>query len=218
MNWRSNVRIQRRIVHWRTIASMLILLAGIASFHPASVHAAGLPSSAKLQSGAPKGTWKFFALPSGRSTVTPASVVGGGGGGSSCPYNATLYTGSLAPYNCYAVAYDGDGHGVWLRDGGVNTFGVAHFQTHNLEPWAVEAVVSMEQYGLRQSNGRYLYGAYFQDPDGFVDQQVLVFEERGKPSVSGVTDGNELGVVTAYCEDEFGNEEQLCPDWVNATL
>ena len=164
------------------------------------------------------GVWRTFSprpAHSSKQPPSPYSVIGGNGGGT-CPSGTFLYTGSLAQYNCYGIIYDGSANGVWLRTGGSNTFGIAHFETHNLSIGSVETIIEMSSYGIRQSNSRYLYGAYF-EIDNYPAQFVQVYEGRSSPNVSGV-DGNELGVVTAYCEDEYGNEEQICPNWVKETL
>ncbi len=84
------------------------------------------------------------------------------------------------------------------------------------DPRPVEDVIARSAYGIQQDvNGRYLYGEYYQDPEGGIDQYVNVIEDR---TTAPVSDGQEVGVVTAYCEDADGNEEDTCPDWVNQTV
>jgi len=140
---------------------------------------------------------------------------------SGCPPNVA-YSGSESEWNCYAVPQDGSGHDVWIREGYANSyndngFGYNHFnEKHNLELGPVEDVIARSAYGIQQDvNGRYLYGEYYQDPEGGIDQYVNVIEDR---TTAPVSDGQEVGVVTAYCEDADGNEEDTCPDWVNQTV
>ncbi len=158
------------------------------------------------------GMWKIYSPRGANPKAIPPPP------GGNCPSNALNYSGNLAQYNCYEISYDGASHGVWTRQGTPNTFGLQHFLPHNLEFHVVDDVISGSSQGSRQPNGRYFYGAYHANPDGGLDQFVQIFEERGRPNDTRVNDGNELGVVTAFCEDEYGNQEQLCPDWVNQTL
>lgn len=200
-----------------TILATLALAALVGILNTPTMYAAPRLSNTYQRTDlAPQGTWKTLT-PSSHSPNVPVPPPNGGG---NCPSNATKYSGSLAPWNCYEIVRDGELHGVWLRVGstGNSGFGVLHFTEHNLYITSVEAVIESQEYGIKQSNGRYLYGAYFEEPNGGTAQYVQVYEERGPSNKSGVNDGGEFGVVTAYCEDEYRNEEQICPDWVNETL
>jgi|GEM_PF-6807906 hypothetical protein len=112
----------------------------------------------------------------------------------------------------------GRGHAVWVRQGrsGSSGFGYLHaYVDHNLDLHTIETVIRNNSHGIRQSNGRYLYGEVFR-VKGRPTQYVEVYEERGRGS--GSPDKNEMGVVTAYCRSSSYTEENLCPDWVNDTL
>lgn len=123
------------------------------------------------------------------------------------------------PYSCLAAQADGSGHLVIIRYGksGDSGFGYLHaLIDHNLDLGPMEGVIENSANGIRQSNGRYLYGAFHRAPKkGEVDQYVNIFEERGKAPDK---DGHELGVVTAYCQGPGHSFEAKCPDWVNETL
>lgn len=103
---------------------------------------------------------------------------------------------------------------MWTRQGyDPNGFGFVHFfQPHNVWLSTVSTVVARSGYGLLQQNGRYLYGAYHVNSNGVVDQYINVIESRNSAPVS---DGHEIGVITAYCQGPGESTEQLCPDWVN---
>ena len=149
------------------------------------------------------------------------------GGGSACPSTAVIYTApTLTAYNCHEILYDGSLHQVWVREGrtGSSGFGIAHFGEHNLQLHVVEDVIDSSQQGFPQPNGtRYEYDAGYRDPNTQqVTQYVVVVEERAKPNDPGNpganSDPNELGILTAFCQGPNRSYEQLCPDWVNATL
>ncbi len=166
----------------------------------------------------PTGTWKALTPRSMAMTKVKPYMLPPDQSG--CPSGSEDYPGGDGIYNCYGVSYDGEGHGVWIREGyndaNNNGFGYTHFYNkHNINIGPVEAVIANNAYGIEQPNGRYLYGEYFVAPQGEIDQYVNIYEDR---SGAPVSDGNEKGVITAYCEDQNGNEESRCPDWVNATL
>ncbi len=132
----------------------------------------------------------------------------------SCPPNTT-YSGSNAEYSCVATVSDGSGHIVWVRQGN-SSFGYQHFLgKHNLYLGPVTATVANNLFGLQQSNGRYLYEDYYQTTSGSPSQYVLVFESRNTAPVS---DRQEVGVITAYCQGPGHSFEAKCPNWVNQTL
>jgi hypothetical protein len=139
--------------------------------------------------------------------------------GSECPGSA-IYPGDDAIWTCHSITFDngGVGHPVWLRQGrsGSNGFGWLHaLLDHNVQDWTIEHIIQINAAGEKQSNGRFLYGAKFIVKGKPVEYAVL-FEERKRGS--GSPDVGELGVVTAYCKNAAGNNQNQCPDWVNETL
>lgn len=195
---------------------------------------ASLPVSAKsvphhiTPSVTPAGHWVAGIVPQIRQQLgihTPATsttsrtqpqyIVSPSGG--SCPPNTT-YSGANAKYSCMATVPDGSGHVVWIRQG-YNTsagkgFGYEHFYNkHNVWLSTVSNDIQNNQSGIYQSKtGRYLYGEYYVGSNGQVDQQVLAFESRNSAPV-----GNEMGIITAYCQTGSGGYEAKCPNWVNTS-
>jgi hypothetical protein len=201
--------------------AILSILVGAATFGffgkgSTATHAAG------LQQYTPGGTW---VLSSNQSPLKPASVIGV----AACPSSAVQYNGPNTAYNCHEIVYDGSLHAVWIREGrsGDSGFGIAHFAEHNLMLQSVEDVIESAQQGFQELAGtsgttRYDYIAGYLDPNTHtVTQNLTVVEERA-PSTDSIpqasNDQNELGVVTAFCSGADGTYEQICPDWVNATI
>jgi hypothetical protein len=175
--------------------------------------ALGSPAHAAAGAGAPAGQWVASA-PIRVSDVLITGVQPDGVVRSNCPKGMPLN----GPYRCLAAQADGSGHLVIIRYGksGSSGFGYLHaLVDHNLDLGPMEGVIANSQNGIRQSNGRYLYGAFHVAPKGQVDQYVNVFEERGEAANK---DGHELGVVTAYCQGPGHSYEAKCPEWVNETL
>ncbi len=137
--------------------------------------------------------------------------------GPNCPSNTT-YSGNNAKYSCEEIAYDTNGHAVWIRegyDGGSSSgFGYLHFlYQHDLEISPV--VVAIERSGSpsEQNNGNYQYVYGHKAPNGQIDQYIYVIEGRNGV---GAPDGAEIGVITAYCQGPSHQYQQLCPSWVNS--
>jgi hypothetical protein len=86
---------------------------------------------------------------------------------------------------------------------------------HNLDLDPVLVVIANNSHGLKQANGRYLYGEVFIAKNK-AKQFVEVYEQRTKGT--GSPDSHEMGVVTAYCRNASYAEENQCPEWVNETL
>ena len=124
---------------------------------------------------------------------------------------------STGAYKCLEVVKDGSGHGVMIRYGqsGDSGFGYLHmFIDHNLDLGPATHAIQQSAHGLKQANGRYLYGQYHVGAGGNIDQYVNVFEERGPAAIH---DGHGLGVLTGYCQGPGHSFEAKCPDWVNET-
>ncbi|MFI8234916.1 hypothetical protein ACIGDI_39590 [Streptomyces sp. NPDC085900] len=137
----------------------------------------------------------------------------------SCP-RGTTYNGAHAAWSCMDIMKDNAdrGHAVWIRVGKANPrgFGYTHaFVDHNLYEEPMLVVIYNNSHGLKQRNGRYLYGMYFKGPRG-VKQFVEVYEQRTQGS--GSPDTHPMGVVTAFCRNASYEEENKCPDWVNTSL
>lgn len=150
-------------------------------------------------------------------TVTPDSVPPEPS--SSCP-SGTTYNGAHRAWSCMDIMKDNadKGHPVWIRVGKANPqgFGYTHaFVDHNLYEDPMLVVIYNNSHGLKQKNGRYLYGMYFKGPKG-VKQFVEVYEQRTKGT--GSPDNHEMGVVTAFCRNASYQEENKCPEWVNTSL
>jgi len=88
------------------------------------------------------------------------------------------------------------------------------FIDHNLDLGPATHAIQQSAHGLKQANGRYLYGQYHVGAGGNIDQYVNIFEERGPAAIH---DGHELGVLTGYCQGPGHSFEAKCPDWVNET-
>lgn len=194
----------------------LLLLVGTAVSPSFTTYASPGTGHPTTLSAVGAGTWKTLKPSSHQSAssgITPK--VYGGPGGSTCPSGSYSYSGSNAQYNCIDVTADGSGHGVWTRQGDGN-YGYTHFFTpHNVWMSTVSAVIAAQAYGLYQSStGRYLYGAYHVNSNGDVDQYINIYESR---NAAPAPDGNEIGVITAYCQGPGRSFEQYCPDWVNTS-
>lgn len=183
-------------------ASLIWIAATLGS----SAHAAVSAEVSAGQAAAPAGQWV--------SDVAVTGIHPDKGVSSNCPKGIPLN----GPYSCLAAQADGSGHLVIIRYGksGDSGFGYLHaLIDHNLDLGPMEGIIENSKNGIRQSNGRYLYGEFHVAPKGEVDQYVNIFEERGEAADK---DGHELGVVTAYCQGPDHSYEAKCPDWVNETL
>ena len=157
---------------------------------------------------------------SASSSDDPDSIPVDPGGG--CP-GGTTYSGAHAPWSCMEIAADnaGKGHDVWFRVGKASTstvsgFGYAHFYIdHNLDLDPALVIIYNNAHGIKQTNGRYLYGEAFRSPKGVL-QYVEVYEQRTVGT--GSPDKHPMGVVTAFCRNASYVEENKCPEWVNETL
>ncbi len=201
---------------WTSIGAMAgsVLSAALFSVSPLAM-AQTVQASPSVAAGTtpPPGHWVAANPITG---LSPQTVVGPPGG-SSCPPNTT-YSGANAEYSCMATAPDGSGHVVWIRQGYYdyntgNGFGETKFyHKHNVWLGTVVNDIEVNQSGIPQSNGRYLYGEYYVGTNGQIDQQVLAFESR-----NAAPTGNEMGIITAYCTTGTGGYEATCPDWVNTS-
>ncbi|MBZ4487414.1 hypothetical protein LQ938_01150 [Microbacterium sp. cx-55] len=133
-----------------------------------------------------------------------------------CAAGTTSYP-NRPEFSCLSVTLDGSGEKVVLRQGSTGSFGYLHaLNTHNVEQQTIENTVSINTGGYLQPNGRYLYGAYYQDPNGDVVINFELIQERNPGAES--PDPYELGVVTAYCRDSASAPTRTCPQWVNDSL
>lgn len=88
---------------------------------------------------------------------------------------------------------------------------------HNLNDYSMIDLVADNKFGYVQSNGRYLYGVYFVDPNNHkITQYAQLSEDREKGYYS--PDNKEAGEITAYCLDSIHVVENMCPAWVNGSL
>ncbi|MCM3882834.1 hypothetical protein [Frankia sp. R82] len=203
----------RRIRALLVASLALLVMAGCSSV-------TGSGGSAAASAG-PVGLWVPYsgATASSLPALGVAPVALASASNVSCPFN-TYYRGAQSPWSCMTIQKDngGRGHSVWVRQGraGSSGFGYLHaYVDHNLDLGAIEATVLNSSHGIRQPNGRYLYGEQFR-ARGRPVEYVEVYEERGPGS--GSPDRNEMGVVTAYCRNSSYVTENRCPDWVNDTL
>lgn len=67
------------------------------------------------------------------------------------------------------------------------------------------------------SNSSRNYEVYHNNPDGYVDQEVVVVADIQDNSFQGVStiDLKAVGVITGYCNTGSGAIEPGCPDWVD---
>jgi hypothetical protein len=132
-----------------------------------------------------------------------------------CPSGTTNYIGPAQPYSCLAVYSDnaGRGHPVPLRQGHADPagFGLLHaLQDHNVDEQTIATIIVNNAAGVAQGNNRFIYGLRFEVAGlGLVAVEVL--EDRN-PSTAA-PDGQELGVLTAYCKGMT-----RCPDEVNTSI
>lgn len=134
-----------------------------------------------------------------------------------CP-GGTSYNGANQKWSCMEVQKDdaGRGHAVWVRIGNKGGFGYLHaLLDHNLDLDPIIATISSNGHGIKQKNGRYLYGEVFISKNK-PKQYVEVYEQRTKGT--GSPDNYEMGVVTAFCRNASYAEENQCPEWVNQSL
>lgn len=72
----------------------------------------------------------------------------------------------------------------------------------------------------RGANNDREYEVYHYNPDGYVDQEVIVVADIQDPYFAGTStqDHKAVGVITGYCLTGAGAEEPTCPEWVDSTL
>ena len=72
----------------------------------------------------------------------------------------------------------------------------------------------------RGANNDREYEVYHYNPDGYVDQEVIVVADIQDPSFAGTStqDHKAVGVITGYCLTGGGADEPTCPAWVDTTL
>jgi hypothetical protein len=154
------------------------------------------------------------------SGTLSASWVGGAG----CN---DYYTGSDHPWmvcrdtsitvNNFRVAIR---HGYWNPDLSPPGFGWAKaYYYHNLwmQPMIDTIRMAANPYGSNSSRD---YEVYHYNPDGYLDQRVIVVADITDVYFDGhyTQDGHAVGVLTGYCESGNGTFESECPDWVDSTL
>lgn len=122
---------------------------------------------------------------------------------------------------CKAVARTVNNFPVAIRRGfwnGENGFGWAKaLYYHNLwmQPMIDTITFAASPYG---SNSSREYEVYHYNPDGYVDQEVIVVADIQDPNFQGQStiDGKALGVLTGYCLTGSNANEAQCPDWVDS--
>jgi hypothetical protein len=130
------------------------------------------------------------------------------------------YTGA-GEMNCRAVALTVHNFPVAARTGfwdGENGFGWAKaYYYHNL--W-LQPILDTITFAATPtgSNSSRDYEVYHYNPDGYVDQEVIVVADIQDPNFQGqpTNDGKALGVLTGYCLTPAGSEERACPEWVDS--
>lgn len=155
---------------------------------------------------------------SAATPTTPVSVSPAWANGAGC---SGYYTGS-GEMNCRDTAYTINSFRVVIRQGfwtGSNGFGWSKaYYYHNL--WMQPMIDTIRQAIPTGSNSSRNYVVYHYNPDGYVDQRVVVVADIVDAYFQGVytNDGHSVGVITGYCESGSGAYETVCPDWVDSTL
>lgn len=167
------------------------------------------------------------------STTTPSGSQGAGiasaiyprpPGGQTCPANMSGYTGSAAKYNCVDGMVDWKNHIVWIRNGcsqsacGASAFGYLHFyRDHAMELETAQNIVAWDELGgteIDKAQNKWSYNWEYLAPGTDVaEQYAIVIESRNAAPVS---DKQETGVITGYCQGPTHLYEQDCPEWVNS--
>jgi hypothetical protein len=128
------------------------------------------------------------------------------------------------PYEmrCRDTATTVHGFRVAIRQGywnGFTGFGWSKaYYYHNLEMQPIIDTIRMAANPTGSPSSRN-YEVYHYD-NGILDQEVVVVADIVDPYFQGIytQDGHSVGVITAYCKDGSGDEEPLCPDWVDSSL
>lgn len=123
--------------------------------------------------------------------------------------------------HCRAVARTAHNIPVAVRTGfwdGSNGFGWSKaYYYHNL--W-MQPMLDTITYAAtpRGSNSSRDYEVYHYNPDGYVDQEVIVVADIQDDDFQGQStiDHKPVGVITGYCLTPGGAEEPECPDWVDS--
>ena len=111
-------------------------------------------------------------------------------------------------------------HGYWNPEVSPQGFGWAKaLDVHNLY---IQPIIDTIANALNPtgSNSNRNYEVYHYNGDGNLDQEVIVVADIVDTYFAGnyTQDGASVGVLTGYCLDATGKQEQQCPDWVNSTL
>jgi hypothetical protein len=111
-------------------------------------------------------------------------------------------------------------HGYWNPDLSPPGFGWSKaYYYHNLwmQPMIDTIRMAANPYGSNSSRD---YEVYHYNPDGYLDQRVIVVADIVDIYFDGhyTQDGHAVGVLTGYCESGNGTFETVCPDWVDSTL
>ena len=121
---------------------------------------------------------------------------------------------------CKATAITVNNFKVAIRKGfwdGSNGFGWSKaLYYHNLwmQPMIDTITFALEPRGSNSSRN---YEVYHYNPDGYLDQEVVVVADIQDDFFQGYPthDGKAVGVITGYCNNGSGSMETECPDWVD---
>jgi len=132
-----------------------------------------------------------------------------------CRPGTTNYPAPNQRFSCMGYYADNGnaGHPVLLRRGAADPAGFGYLHAlvdHGLDEESIATVIVNNAAGIR-SGDRFLYGLEYRVADvGIV--AVEVYEERRPPNE--ISDGDGLGVVTAFCKGFTGP----CPEGINESL
>jgi hypothetical protein len=130
-----------------------------------------------------------------------------------CRPAATRYRPPFERFRCMAFYRDNGNHGhpVLLRQGAASDFGYLHaLVDHGLDEETIASVIVNNAAGIRQPNGRFLYGLRY-EVGGVGIVAVEVYEQRAPHE--DFVDGDGAGVITAFC---VGLDR--CPEGINESI